>query len=73
LAKTGPPHLRHACPQGVSSADSSGAAIAEPEARRRRIGLEAAQILLGHRSAAVTEAYAETDEQGAIEAIMTVG
>jgi len=37
------------------------------------VRIEAARIILGHHSAAVTEIYAEKDEQEAIEAIMKVG
>ena len=48
-------------------------ALANPEARRRRIGLEAARIILGHRSTAITEVYAEKDERQAIEAMIRVG
>jgi len=40
---------------------------------RKEFGLEAARIILGHRSAAITEVYAEKDEQQAIEAINRVG
>ncbi|HUW34124.1 MAG TPA: site-specific integrase, partial [Planctomycetota bacterium] len=40
---------------------------------RREFGIEAARIILGHRSAAITEVYAEQDERQAIEAIMKVG
>jgi hypothetical protein len=48
---------------------------------RKEFGIEAARIIpwserrrtLGHHSAAVTEIYAEKDEQEAIEAIMKVG
>jgi len=40
---------------------------------RKEFGIEAARIILGHRSAAITEVYAEKDEQQAIEAIMEVG
>lgn len=40
---------------------------------RREFGLEAARIILGHHSTAVTEIYAEKDEQQAMEAIMKVG
>ena len=40
---------------------------------RKEFGIEAARIVLGHRSAAITEVYAEKDEQQAIEAIMQVG
>jgi len=35
--------------------------------------LETARIILGHHSAAITEVYAERDEQEAIEAITKVG
>ena len=45
-------------------------AAAEP---RKEFGIEAARIILGHRSAAVTEIYAERDEQEAIKAVMKVG
>jgi len=40
---------------------------------RKEFGIEAARIILGHRSAAITEVYAEQDERQAIEAIMKVG
>jgi len=40
---------------------------------RKEFGLEAARIILGHRSAAITEVYAEKDEQEAIKAVMRVG
>jgi integrase len=40
---------------------------------RREFGLEAARIILGHNSTAVTEIYAEKDEQQAIAAIVEVG
>ena len=40
---------------------------------RKEFALEAARIILGHRSAAITEVYAEKDEQQAVEAMMEVG
>ncbi len=40
---------------------------------RKEFGIEAARIILGHRSAAITEVYAEKDEQEAIKAMMKVG
>jgi len=40
---------------------------------RKEFGLEAAQILLGHRKADVTQIYAERDEQRAIAAAEKVG
>jgi len=40
---------------------------------RKEFGIEAARIILGHRSAAITEVYAEKDEQQAIEAMMKIG
>ena len=40
---------------------------------RKEFGIEAARIILGHHSVAVTEIYAEKDEQEAIKAIMKVG
>ena len=40
---------------------------------RKEFTLETARIILGHHSAAVTEVYAERDEQEAIEAITKVG
>ena len=40
---------------------------------RKEFGIEAARIILGHRSAAITEVYAEQDERQAIEAIVKVG
>ena len=40
---------------------------------RKEFGIEAARIILGHHSTAVTEIYAEKDEQEAIAAIMKVG
>ena len=40
---------------------------------RREFGLETARIILGHRTSAVTEVYAELDQQKALEAIVRVG
>lgn len=40
---------------------------------RKQFGLEAARVVLGHRSAAVTEIYAEIDQARAVEAIARVG
>ena len=40
---------------------------------RKEFGIEAARIILGHHSAAVTEIYAEKDEEEAIMAVMKVG
>ena len=40
---------------------------------RKEFTLETARIILGHHSAAITEVYAERDEQEAIEAITKVG
>lgn len=40
---------------------------------RKEFGIEAARIILGHRSAAITEVYAEADMQKAIEAMIKVG
>ena len=40
---------------------------------RKEFGLETARVILGHRSAAVTETYAEMDHQKAIEVIGQVG
>ena len=40
---------------------------------RKEFGLEAARIILGHRSAAITEVYAELDQQKAIEVMLKIG
>ena len=40
---------------------------------RRRYGLEAAQVILGHASADVTQIYAERDLQKAVEIMREVG
>ena len=40
---------------------------------RKEFGIEAARIILGHHSTAVTEIYAEKDERQAVQAIMKVG
>jgi integrase len=40
---------------------------------RKEFGLETARIILGHRSAVITEVYAEQDQQKALEVIMRVG
>jgi len=42
-------------------------------ALREQFGIEVARVVLGHRSAAVTEIYAEIDQQRAIEAMAEVG
>jgi integrase len=40
---------------------------------RREFGIETARIILGHRSAVVTEVYAELDRLKAVDAIQRVG
>ncbi|MFN9605973.1 MAG: tyrosine-type recombinase/integrase [Planctomycetota bacterium] len=40
---------------------------------RKRFGLEAAQVILGHASADVTQVYAERDMQRAIAIMREVG
>lgn len=40
---------------------------------RKRFGLEAAQVILGHASADVTQVYAERDLQKAVEIMLEVG
>jgi len=40
---------------------------------RKEFGLEAARIILGHRSAAITEVYAELDQRKAVEAMLEIG
>jgi integrase len=40
---------------------------------RREFGVEAARLILGHRSIAVTELYAELDQEKAIDIISKVG
>lgn len=40
---------------------------------RKEFGLDTARVILGHRSAAITEVYAELDQQKALEAIVRVG
>jgi integrase len=40
---------------------------------RKEFGIEAARIILGHRSVVVTEVYAEVDRQKAIDAMTQVG
>jgi len=40
---------------------------------RKEFGIEPARLILGHRSAAITEVYAEKDEQQGIDAIVRVG
>jgi len=57
-----PPQDRHLYRQGVLSA----------EAQRRRIGIEAARIILGHRSAAIARVYPEKDKQQAVEGMAKV-
>jgi len=42
-------------------------------ALREQFGIEVARVVLGHRSAAVTEIYAEIDRERAIEAMAEVG
>jgi len=48
-------------------------ALANPQAPRRRIGLEAAQILLGHSKADVTQLYAERDMSRAATVAAKIG
>lgn len=40
---------------------------------RRRYGIEAARVILGHRSAAITEVYAEIDKAKALQIMSEVG
>ena len=40
---------------------------------RREFGLDVAQIILGHRSAAITEVYAEADKAKAVDVVGRVG
>ena len=40
---------------------------------RKEFGLESARIILGHRSAAITEVYAELDQEKAISAMLKYG
>lgn len=40
---------------------------------RRQFGIEAARVVLGHRSAAITEVYAEIDEAKAADIMLRVG
>jgi len=47
--------------------------VARVQIRRAAAGASLARIILGHRSAAVTEVYAEKDEQQAVEAMARVG
>jgi len=42
-------------------------------ALREQFGIEAARVILGHRSAAVTEIYAEVNRSRAIEVIAQFG
>ncbi|MEN6385747.1 MAG: tyrosine-type recombinase/integrase [Phycisphaerales bacterium] len=40
---------------------------------RKEFGIDTARIILGHRSAVITEVYAEMDQQKAMEAVVRVG
>jgi integrase len=40
---------------------------------RKEFGLDVARVILGHRSAQITEIYAELDRSKAIEAMASVG
>jgi len=40
---------------------------------RKEFGIETARIIFGHRSAAITEVYAEMDQAKAMEAVVRVG
>jgi hypothetical protein len=59
--------------QGASRLEAVTLEIDAATELRKEFGIEAARIILGHHSAAVTEIYAEKDEQEAIAAIMKVG
>ena len=56
----------------ASLAPTPAPAQRRPELRRE-FSLEAVRIILGHRSAAITEVYAEKDEEQAIRTINRVG
>ena len=62
IARAGVPHwhphqLRHRCATRV----------------RQEFGLDAAQVVLGHKSAAVTEVYAEVDRAKAVAVMSRIG
>ncbi len=40
---------------------------------RKEFGIETARIILGHRSAVITEVYAEMDQQKAMAAVVKLG
>jgi site-specific recombinase XerC len=40
---------------------------------RKEFEIDTARIILGHRSAVITEVYAEMDQQNAMEAVVRVG
>ncbi|MEN6384480.1 MAG: tyrosine-type recombinase/integrase [Phycisphaerales bacterium] len=40
---------------------------------RKEFGIDTARIILGHRSAVITEVYAELDQQKAMDAVIKVG
>jgi integrase len=40
---------------------------------RKEFGIETARIILGHRSAVITEVYAELDQQKAMDAVVRIG
>jgi len=40
---------------------------------RKEFGIDTARIILGHKSAVITEVYAELDQQKAMEAVVKVG
>ena len=41
--------------------------------KKKTLPITTARIILGHRSAAITEVYAELDQQKALETIVRVG
>ena len=43
------------------------------ERLRHEFGIEAARVILGHRSASVTEIYAEIDKEKALKVMESVG
>ena len=66
--------IRYACKKaGIESWAPSQLRHSAATELRKRFGLEAAQVVLGHSQANVTQVYAERDMQKGIEVARRIG
>jgi len=66
--------IRRACTAaGIPAWHSHQLRHAAATLLRKEFGIETARVVLGHRSAGITEVYAEIDQQKALDAMLKIG